>query len=83
MLKLLTDEHVPTQLVLGLLRRESTLDVVQVRDVGLRSRPDPELLEWAAGEGRVLITYDVNIMPGFAYDRVRRGSPMPGVFATF
>jgi hypothetical protein len=30
-------------------------------------------------EGRVLITHDVRTMTRFAYERVARGEPMPGV----
>ena len=40
---------------------------------------DPEVLEWAAREGRVLLTHDVATMPIHAYDRVRSSSPMAGV----
>lgn len=57
----------------------SGLDVVRVRDVGLAQAPDPRILEWAAGEGRVLLTHDRSTMPGFAYERVRSGLSMPGV----
>jgi hypothetical protein len=41
---------------------------------------DPVVLEWAADNGRVLLTHDVSTMTRFAYDRVRAGLPMPGVF---
>lgn len=81
MLKLLVDEHVPTQLLRGLLRREPVLDIVRVQDVGLSSVPDPDVLEWAAREGRVLITLDVNSAVGAAYERLAQGRNMPGVFA--
>jgi len=37
------------------------------------------VLEWAATEGRVVITQDENTMIGFAWDRVRAGKPMPGL----
>jgi hypothetical protein len=43
--------------------------------------PDPDVLEWAAREGRVLVTQDVNTMVGFAWERVRLGLAMPGVVA--
>jgi hypothetical protein len=48
--------------------------------VGLRSAPDPDILEWAATNGRILLTQDRATLPAFAYDRVRAGLPMPGVF---
>jgi len=39
------------------------------------------ILEWAAGEGRILVTGDVNSMVGFSWGRVHSGLPMPGVLA--
>jgi hypothetical protein len=38
------------------------------------------VLEWAAREGRVLVTHDVSTMTRYAYERAGRGLPMPGVF---
>jgi predicted nuclease of predicted toxin-antitoxin system len=80
-LKLFADEHIPTPLIEGLLARQPDLDIVRVQDVGLRSAPDPELLEWAAQEKRLLITNDVHTLLDYAYERVAEGKPMPGVIA--
>jgi hypothetical protein len=55
------------------------LDIVSVRQVGFATTPDPQLLAWAARVGRVLITHDRNTLVGYAYARVARGEPMPGV----
>lgn len=45
------------------------------------SRPDdPTILAWAATNDRILLTHDKATIPGHAYDRVRAGEPMPGVF---
>jgi len=41
--------------------------------------PDPQVLEWAAAEKRVLLTHDIQTMVGHAWERVRRGLPMSGV----
>ena len=38
------------------------------------------MLEWAAQEGRVLLTHDVSTITRYAYERVRAGQSMPGVF---
>lgn len=46
----------------------------------MTTTPDPEVLDWAAREGRVLLTHDRNTVPSFAYDRIRAGHAMPGVF---
>jgi hypothetical protein len=76
MVRLLTDEHIPTALIDALLDRG--VDVVRVQDVGLRSTPDPDILEWAATQTRVFVTFDWSTVPGFAYDRVRASLAMPG-----
>ncbi|MBC8265255.1 MAG: DUF5615 family PIN-like protein, partial [Anaerolineales bacterium] len=67
-------------IVRGLWRRKPELDIVRIQDVGLSGADDPTVLEWAAREGRVLLTHDVTTMTGYAYERVRAGQPMPGVF---
>ena len=41
---------------------------------------DPDLLAWAANEGRVMLTHDVSTMGKYAMERVENGLPMPGVF---
>lgn len=81
MLRLASDEDVHDDIVRGLIRREPTLDIVRVRDVGLDHKPDPMILEWAANDDRVLVTGDLNTMVGFAWNRVRLAQPMPGVLA--
>ena len=79
MLRLLSDEDVNGAIVEGLLLHGEGLDLVRAVDVGLGHTPDERILEWAAAEGRVLITGDVNTMVGFAWNRVRQKQPMPGV----
>lgn len=64
-----------------ILRRLPQLDVVRVQDVHLSGSDDPAILEWAAREGRVLLTHDVSTMTRHAYARVATNLPMPGVFA--
>ena len=81
MLRLVTDEDVHDDIIRGLRRREPALDIVRVLDVGLDHTPDTIILEWAVGEGRVLITGDLNTMVGFAWGRVQSGLPMAGVLA--
>ena len=80
MLKFLADENFHGDILEGLLRRNPLIDVVRVQDIGLGGASDPVLLAWAAEEGRVLLTHDVSTVTAFAYDRVRAGLPMPGVF---
>jgi hypothetical protein len=80
MFKLISDQNFNARILRGLSRRVSNFDLVCALDVGLARVDDPVLLEWAAVEGRILLTHDVNTMPRFAYERVRAGLIMPGVF---
>lgn len=80
MLRLAADENFDNNIVRGLLRRRPDLDIVRVQDAGLSAADDPSVLEWAASEGRVLLTHDVSTLTGHAYARVHAGLPLPGVF---
>lgn len=80
MVRLLSDENFNGDIVRGLFRRHPELDLVRVQDVGLVATPDPDILEWAAGQRRVLLSHDVSTVPPVAYQRVGEGKSMPGVF---
>jgi hypothetical protein len=81
MLRPVSDEDVHDDIIRGLRRREPNLDIVRAVDVGLDHTLDPLILEWAASQGRVLLTGDLNTMVGFAWARIQSGEPMPGVLA--
>lgn len=78
-MKFLADENFDNTIVRGLFRRDPTLDIVRVQDVGLSGKDDPTVLEWATQERRVLLTHDVATITRYAYDRVKQGQLMPGV----
>src|SRR5919108_3417096 len=80
MLLLVADENFNNDIVRGLLRRKPDLDIVRVQDIGLSGADDASILEWTTQEDRILLTHDVTTLTRFAYDRVRAGLPMPGVF---
>ncbi len=80
MIKLATDENFDGDILRGLIRRLPEVDVARVQDARLEATPDPIILAWAAGEERILLTHDRDTIPNFAYERVRAGQPMPGVF---
>ena len=81
MLRLAADEDFDGDIVRGLRRRLPGLDLARVQDAGLSGAPDTHVLEWAAGQGRVLLTHDFDTLIGEAWSRVRAGLPMPGVVA--
>lgn len=78
--RFLADENLNREIVTGLLRLVEGIDIVRVQDVGLRTADDPAVLQWAAAQGRVLVTHDIATVPDFAHERVRAGLTMPGVF---
>jgi predicted nuclease of predicted toxin-antitoxin system len=78
-LRFLADENFNRKIVVGLRRRIEDLDLVRVQDVGLRTAEDPAVLEWAAEDGRVLLTHDIQTVPDFAHQRVIAEQPMAGV----
>jgi hypothetical protein len=80
MLRFLADENFNNQIVRGVLRRNSDVDIVRVQDVGLGEADDPSVLEWAAQNGRIVLTHDVTTMTNFACERVQAGLSMPGLF---
>ncbi len=73
MLRFVADENINNNIVRGLLRRQPELDLVRIQDVGLTSANDPIVLEWAAQEGRVLLTHDVGTITQYAYERIEVG----------
>jgi len=80
MLRLIADENFDNDIVRGVLRANSEIDIVRVQDVGLSGAEDPEVLAWAANENRVLLTHDITTITKYAYERIEANLPMPGVF---
>lgn len=79
MLRVLTDENLDGRILRGMLLRLPDLDFARVQDVGLIGAPDPDILEWAAVEGRVLLTHDVRTMTQHARERLAAGQSLAGV----
>ena len=79
MLRLLIDQDFDPDIPRGLVRRIPALDAFTAHEVGLSTVSDPELLEWAAETGRILITHDRKTMPVHAADRIAAGEKLSGV----
>lgn len=82
MLRLASDADVHGEIVRGLRRRQPEIDLLRVQDFMPAGTPDPEVLDWAAAENRILITNDRNTMIEFAGQRVALGLVMPGLVVT-
>jgi hypothetical protein len=81
MTRFLADEDFNNDVLRGLQRRVAHVDVVRVQDVGLGGASDADVLAFAAGGGRVLLTHDVSTLIGGAFQRIKAGLEMPGVVA--
>ena len=68
MLRLLIDHNVDYDILRGLFHRLPQLDAVTAFEIGMSKATDAELLNWAALAGRVLVTHDLQTMPGHATD---------------
>jgi hypothetical protein len=79
MLSLLIDQDFNQDILRGLVRRIPDLDSVTAYEVGLSEAMDPELLAWAAKEGRVLVSHDRTTMPNHAAELMEEGKNIAGV----
>jgi Domain of unknown function (DUF5615) len=81
MARWLADENFNDDIVRAVQRAKHKLDLIRAQDAGLSGVSDDWLLNCAAGQGRFILTHDVTTLTAAAYDRVRKGLAMPGVFA--
>jgi len=77
--RFVADENLNGAITRGIIRLTSSLDLVRVQDVGLSGVSDPQLLAWAAHEGRIVLSHDVTTLRKFAENRVRSNLVMPGL----
>ena len=77
--RFLADHDLNEQIVTGVLRREPALECVRARDVGMSERPDAEVLAYAANNGFIVVSHDVNTMPSATYARMSAGQKMSGL----
>lgn len=80
MLRIFVDQDFDHDILRGLRLHLPDLDAVTALQAELDRSSDPEILAWAAAQNRVVVTHDRNTMSAHAYDRVRKGEPMGGVF---
>lgn len=77
--RFLADHDLNEHIIDGVLRREPSLELNRARDLGLSDRLDPEVLSHAAREGLIVVSHDVNTMPGFAQARMASGQMIGGL----
>ena len=79
-MKFVADVNFNNHILKGLRARVPSLDVIRLQDLGMGRTIDPEVLQWAADDGRIVLTHDVKTMTKYAADRLVAGLAMPGVF---
>ena len=62
----LFDENCNARIMRGVRRRASQLNLMTVQEAGLGRETDAAILEFAATEGRVVVSHDVRTMTAFA-----------------
>jgi predicted nuclease of predicted toxin-antitoxin system len=76
-LRFYTDTHVPRQVAVQL--RQYGVDVVRCEDVGLAEADDETHLEFAAREGRILVSFDKGFRTR-AFEWLANGKNHAGIF---
>jgi predicted nuclease of predicted toxin-antitoxin system len=77
--RFLADADLNYAVVQGLRLREPFIDFKTANDAGLEGLADPEVLELAAREERVLVSHDKSTMPVHFAARIGSGLRSPGV----
>lgn len=77
-MRFLADENFNNRILRGIQRENAHIDIQRVQDTDFYEAEDPDVLDYAAREQRILLTHDIKTMPKFAYERVHAGKPMPG-----
>ena len=77
--KYLADENLRQAIVRGLKRREPSIDFLRASVANLAGKDDLTLLQFAAREGRILVSRDIRTLPRH-FDAFIRHQVSPGVF---
>jgi hypothetical protein len=77
--RFLADQDFNEHILLGVERREPLIECVRVHDLGLDTQSDLEILAYAATNGFIVLSHDVNTMTAAAYARMAAGEPMGGL----
>jgi hypothetical protein len=79
-IRFLTDEDFREAIVDGLRRRVTGIDMLTAPEAGTLGFGDPDVLAYAAQQGRILLTHDTHTMPDHFTTFLMGGQHSPGVF---
>jgi predicted nuclease of predicted toxin-antitoxin system len=77
--RFLADHDLNDAVVDGVLRRGPAIEFIRARDVGIADRPESAVLAFAADNGWLIVSHDVNTMPNHGYARLAAGQPLRGL----
>ena len=77
--RFLADHDFNERILDGVLNREPVVEIVRCREVGLERASDPDILAYAAANGFIVLSHDVNSLAGAAHSRLMAGEPLAGV----
>lgn len=83
--RLLADANYNERIIRGLRRRRPDMSIVTTHAAGIDNVPDPDVLAYAAQHGLILLTHDVQTMPGHFADflmGLQEDQFSPGVWYT-
>lgn len=75
----MADQDLNEHIVDGAQRPEPALEFIRARDVGMSDSNDAEILAYAAKNGFIVVSHDVNTMPNEAYQILDAGGVMNGL----
>jgi Domain of unknown function (DUF5615) len=73
------DNDLKFAIVKAVRRREPAVDFASAREAGIEGVGDPELLERAAKDDRVLVSHDRRTMLNYLRKHLAAGKPSPGL----
>ena len=79
MIRFLLDENFNGKIARGLRARKPDVKIGRVQDTELAGADDAVVLAWAAKEGLILLTHDLDTMTKYANERLEQGLPLAGV----
>ena len=79
-LRFQADADLKYAIVKAVRQREPSIDFASAAESGLENMNDPELLERAAREGRIVVSHDRRTMLAHFRARLEAGKPSPDLF---
>jgi|SRR5579872_346727 len=77
--RFLADHDLNEHIIDGVLRREPSIEFIRARDIGMSESSDSDILAYAAENGFLIVSHDLNTMPAHAHARATAGNPTQGL----